>query len=113
MSVKNIHFWPLLEKNFFIFPNHLFLMQYFFSLQLIADFEEQGGPRSHHNGGDGQSVSSTGTGSPDIFAAELANHKPNHHRGYSFDSQNDVIVTDIDISSGKNLVLYRIVSDIV
>ncbi|XP_045168371.2 partitioning defective 3 homolog isoform X3 [Mercenaria mercenaria] len=75
--------------------------------QLIADFEEQGGPRSHHNGGDGQSVSSTGTGSPDIFAAELAHHKSNHHRGYSFDSQNDVIVTDIDISSGSGLTVRR------
>lgn len=71
-------------------------------LQLIADFEEQGGPRTHHNGGDGQSVSSTGTGSPDIFAAEIVNHKPHHQRGYSFDSGNDVIVTDIDISAGTS-----------
>jgi len=69
-------------------------------LQLIADFEEQGGPRIHHNGGDGQSVSSTGTASPELFSSDCGGHKSGHQRGLSLDSTNDVVVTVSDISSG-------------
>ncbi len=39
-----------------------------FSLQLVAVYEEQ----DPHNGGDGTSASSTGTQSPDLFAADLS-----------------------------------------
>ncbi|KAL8587051.1 hypothetical protein ACOMHN_023441 [Nucella lapillus] len=38
--------------------------------ELIADFDEEGRPLHHHNGGDGASASSTGTASPDIFQEE-------------------------------------------
>ncbi|KAH3721294.1 hypothetical protein DPMN_064214 [Dreissena polymorpha] len=75
--------------------------------QLVADFEEQGGPRHHHNGGDGQSVSSAGTASPEIFTSDLTNHKSDHQRGFSLDSNHDVIVTESDINSGSGLKVRR------
>ncbi|XP_052798357.1 partitioning defective 3 homolog isoform X4 [Mya arenaria] len=90
--------------------------------QLVADFEEQGGPRSHHNGGDGQSVSSAGTASPEIFSADSLGNKLSagtaspeifvgtkhvHQRGLSLDSNHDVIVTDIDINTGSGLTVRR------
>ncbi|KAK3587877.1 hypothetical protein CHS0354_019766 [Potamilus streckersoni] len=74
--------------------------------QLIADFEEQGGP-SYPSNGDGASASSAGTSSPDIFQSELLSNKNFHHRGYSMDGGNDVVVTDSDISAGSNLTVRR------
>lgn len=72
---------------------------------MVADFEEQGGPRIHHNGGDGQSVSSA---SPDIFTVEPSSPKAQHHRGYSFDSHHDVVVTQTDINSGKHFHCFDV-----
>ena len=66
-------------------------------LQLIADYEEQGGGGGFGNG-DGASTCSTGTASPDIFHSEAINGK--HLRGYSLDGGNDVVVTPRDIATG-------------
>ncbi|XP_067648804.1 partitioning defective 3 homolog isoform X3 [Haliotis asinina] len=76
--------------------------------QLIADFEEQGRPGLHHNGGDGASASSTGTASPDIFqTGDLSNAI---HRPFPISLQNgktDVIVTPRDLSLGTSLIVRR------
>ncbi|XP_046564857.1 LOW QUALITY PROTEIN: partitioning defective 3 homolog [Haliotis rubra] len=76
--------------------------------QLIADFEEQGRPGLHHNGGDGASASSTGTASPDIFqTGDLSNAI---HRPFPISLQNgktDVIVTPRDLSLGTSLTVRR------
>ncbi|KAL3831306.1 hypothetical protein ACJMK2_023076 [Sinanodonta woodiana] len=74
--------------------------------QLLADFEEQGGP-SYPSNGDGASGSSAGTSSPDIFQSELLSNKNFHHRGYSMDGGNDVVVTDSDLSAGSSLTVRR------
>ncbi len=46
----------------------IFISLFLFYLQLIAVYDEQ----EPHHGGDGTSASSTGTQSPDLFAADLS-----------------------------------------
>ena len=75
-------------------------------LQLIADYEEQGGGGGFGNG-DGASTCSTGTASPDIFHSEAINSK--HLSGYSLDGGNDVVVTPRDIATGTCMPCVEII----
>ncbi|XP_022258194.1 partitioning defective 3 homolog, partial [Limulus polyphemus] len=72
-------------------------------ITIIAIYEEQGSPFLPHNGGDGTSASSMGTESPDIFRCK---ENP-HHKLKEFYSENDVVITACDISSGLTPLYVR------
>ena len=70
-------------------------------LQIVASYEEQGGPPLHHNGGDGTSASSVGTSSPDIFQSGDGDH----NKAYTVNLRdagcnNDMVITARDLQSG-------------
>ncbi|XP_041366906.1 partitioning defective 3 homolog [Gigantopelta aegis] len=76
--------------------------------QLIADFEEQGRPGIHHNGGDGASASSTGTASPDIFqGGEVTSESMQSVTSSLQNGKNDIVVTARELLVGSNLKVRR------
>ena len=71
-------------------------------------YEEQGGPHPNHNNGDG--MSSVGTSSPDMFVTSSCDDSKSFERsrmqpearGFNINNhQNDIIITENDLESGK------------
>ncbi|XP_033108183.1 partitioning defective 3 homolog, partial [Anneissia japonica] len=83
--------------------------------KLLANFEEQDGPRPTHSIGDGTSASSAGTASPDMFHTEDIINTNNSNKSFNgcdvcdHDNHNqmDVVVTDEHINAGTTLHVRR------
>ncbi|XP_071958211.1 partitioning defective 3 homolog isoform X3 [Antedon mediterranea] len=80
--------------------------------KLLANFEEQDGPRLTHSIGDGTSASSAGTASPDMFHSENIINTNNSNKSFNGcdvceHNQMDVVVTDEHINAGTSLHVRR------